>query len=67
MGEILDFELGSARLRVKRAENSLTIARKETDKEKWRRRRSRPVLQNPGSSTARDGRQEAPESYLSAG
>lgn len=33
MGEILDFELGSARLRVKRAENSLTIARKETNKE----------------------------------
>ena len=33
MGEILDFELGSARLRLKRAENSLTRAREETDRE----------------------------------
>ncbi|MBA1144776.1 hypothetical protein [Mesorhizobium neociceri] len=33
MVEILDFELDSARLRVKRAENSLTRAREEMDRE----------------------------------
>ncbi|MER9935919.1 hypothetical protein [Mesorhizobium sp. M0088] len=32
MAEILDFELGSSRLRVKRAEKSLKRAKEETDR-----------------------------------
>lgn len=33
MGEIVDFELGSARLRLKRAEKTLTRAKEEMDRE----------------------------------